>query len=61
MTTNMLDYCKIILEKVSFDPKLFRKEYKKSLKFLSNKDQMELKKWLRENLPDQTLKQVSIK
>jgi hypothetical protein len=41
----MLDYVKVILEKVSFESSLFEKELKKSLKLLSFREVRELKKW----------------
>ncbi|WP_337042765.1 hypothetical protein [Emticicia sp. 17c] len=41
----MLDYVKLILEKVSFESSLFEKELKKSLKLLSFREIRELKKW----------------
>ena len=41
----MLRFCKIILEKVSFDKNLFRKELKKSTHLVSKKEQMALKIW----------------
>ncbi len=44
----MLDYCKTILKAVSFDRKLFKKEYRKALKWLSNDEGRELKYWLRQ-------------
>lgn len=47
MKTSMLEYVKIVLSKVSFDRKLFRKEYKKSLSWLSTNEASELKQWLR--------------
>lgn len=47
MKTSMLEYVKTILRKVSFDRKLFRKEYRKSLLWLSGNDARELKQWLR--------------
>ena len=46
----MLVYCKLILEKMSFNKKLFLKEYRKSLSYLSVEEQSELKKWLRGNV-----------
>jgi len=46
---SMLEYCKMILDKLSFDPKLFRKEYRKSFKYLSPGEDLVLKKWAREN------------
>lgn len=48
MKTTMLEYAKIILRKVSFDKTLFRKEYKKSLHWLTRNEAAELKGWLRE-------------
>ena len=44
---SMLDYCKIILSKMSFDARLFKKEYRKSLNYLAPAEQYELRKWLR--------------
>ncbi|UTA70354.1 hypothetical protein MB380_07020 [Emticicia sp. 21SJ11W-3] len=41
----MLDYVKVILEKVSFESSLFEKELKKSLKLLSFREIRELRKW----------------
>ncbi len=48
MTTTMLDYTKSILEKVSFDTKLFKRELKKALKSLLPKEVEELLEWLQE-------------
>lgn len=45
--TSMLAYCKHILKSVSFDRKLFRKEYRKSLKYLVQPEVVELKRWIR--------------
>lgn len=45
----MLDYSKLILKSVSFDSKLFRKEYRKSLQWLSPLEVVSLKIWLREH------------
>ncbi len=44
---SMLDYCKQILKSVSFDKKLFRKEYRKSLRWLAPPEGIELKNWIR--------------
>lgn len=44
---SMLDYCKIILQKVHFSRRLFRKEYKKSFLYLEAAEREELKRWLR--------------
>ena len=41
----MLKFCKNILNKVSFDPKLFKKELKKSKKWLNKKEIASLKVW----------------
>ncbi|MEP6737664.1 MAG: hypothetical protein ABJA70_19225 [Chryseolinea sp.] len=46
--TSMLEYCKIIMRKMSFDKKLFRKEYKKTFRYLTLTEQNSLKLWLRE-------------
>jgi hypothetical protein len=45
----MLDYCKLILMKMSFDRSLFRKEYRKTFAYLNEAEQQELKNWLRQN------------
>lgn len=45
--TSFLDYYKIILEKVSFDPLLLRKEYQKAKCNLCGEEIRELNKWLR--------------
>lgn len=45
--TSMLDYCKLVLTKISFSKTLFQKEYKKSLKFLSKDEVREFKQWVR--------------
>jgi hypothetical protein len=47
----MLEYCKIILRKMSFSKRLFRKEYRKTFTYLDSQEQGQLKQWLREN-PD---------
>ena len=41
----MLEFSKKILQKVSFDKKLFRKELQKSTTWLSNKEGIRLKIW----------------
>ncbi|CAN5226685.1 hypothetical protein BH09BAC1_BH09BAC1_05870 [soil metagenome] len=46
MTTSMLDYCKVILEKVSFDSILFEKELRKALSMLIPNDRVELQMWV---------------
>ena len=44
-----LEYTKIILEKVSFDPKIFKKELIKSLSHLSKQDMLVLENWVIDN------------
>ncbi len=52
MKTSLLDYSKIILERVSFDSNLFQKELKKAQMRLSSSEQHELKSWA-ENINSQ--------
>lgn len=42
----MLEYSKMILDKVSFNRRLFWKEYKKSLNWLKPKEKRELRSWI---------------
>lgn len=49
MKTSMFEYVKLILAKVCFNQKIFRKEYRKSLQVLSAEEKSELKHWLRKN------------
>ncbi len=51
----MLDYVKIILQKVSFNEYLFEKELRKSLQTLLREDILELKKWCYENYSESYL------
>ncbi len=44
-----LSYSKIILEKVSFDQKIFRKELRKSLARLSRDEIRKLESWCQSN------------
>lgn len=46
--TNMLEYCKLVLKKMSFNRRLFRKEYKKTFAYLDQTDHTKLKQWIRE-------------
>lgn len=41
----MLEYCKLILQKVSFDISLFRKEFLKAISNLLPEEVNELKTW----------------
>ena len=45
MRPSMLDYCKVILEKVHFDQRLFQKEYHKALRWLSHEEAKCLQEW----------------
>jgi hypothetical protein len=45
----MLDYCKYVLQQVSFDARLFRKEYRKSVVWLGPVELKQLKQWIRNN------------
>jgi DNA replication protein DnaD len=46
MTKVMLDYTKSILERVSFNPELFKRELQKAIKTLLPYEMEYLKKWL---------------
>jgi len=46
--TTMLDYSKFILERVSFHPNLFKKEYRKALRRLQPVEAASLRNWIRE-------------
>ena len=46
---SMFEYCKIVLEKLSFNRLLFKKEYRKSLRFLEDpEDQTRFRRWARQ-------------
>ena len=47
MKTSMLEYSKIILEKVSFNRMIFWKEYKKFNRILPDSERVELRNWVR--------------
>lgn len=47
MKTSMLDYCKLILQRVNFDKRLWRKEYRKSLQWLTMTESRQLREWIR--------------
>ena len=42
----MLEYVKTVLQKVSFDTSLFRKELQKSINWLTKNERVELQTWL---------------
>lgn len=46
---NWLAYCQCVLEKVRFDRTLFRKEFRKSLSWLTPDEQRALRQWYRAN------------
>lgn len=46
MSMTMLEYSKLILEKVSFDRKLFEKELKKAITLLTGIDRKDLQNWV---------------
>jgi IS605 OrfB family transposase len=48
MKTSWLSYSKTILEKVSFDKKLFAKEFRKALKKLAFSEKKQLIRWSEE-------------
>ena len=50
MQNKMLEYSKTILQKISFSKSLFKKEYKKSFKYLNERERVELRKWLKANV-----------
>lgn len=57
MRTTFLDYYKMILDKVSFDPGLLSKEYQKAKRILQSDEIGDLNLWLRSkkfpiDLPD---------
>lgn len=45
----MLKYCMIVLSAVTFDKRLYLKEYRKSLRWLDESDRVHLKRWAKEN------------
>ncbi|MBL7857723.1 MAG: hypothetical protein JNM57_08535 [Cyclobacteriaceae bacterium] len=50
MKKSMFEYTKIILQKVSFDRKLFIKEYRKAQALLQPQEVQELRVWVRSNM-----------
>ncbi len=47
MKESFLEYTKSILEKVSFDIELLKKEYKKALKTLKTEEVSQLNNWIK--------------
>lgn len=52
MRESMLEYTKIVLNKVSFDTRLFYKEVKKAIANLLPEEVEELKVWLQQFITD---------
>ena len=50
-----VEYCKFILEKVSFDPKLFEKELLKAMKVLVEPEISELLSWVKQRFKNPQL------
>lgn len=48
----MLEYAKTILKKVSFDKQIFKREYKKFITMLSDKESEKLIEWQQSNYRD---------
>mgnify|MGYP001032102815 CR=1 FL=1 len=55
-----LEYTKTILQKVSFDPRLFRRELQKALGRLMPRDLKELENWVRLYVMDKPELQQSL-
>ncbi len=51
-----LEYSKVVLEKVRFDRRLFRKELRKALKWLSHLERLQLLSWCRKLLINRSKK-----
>ena len=51
----MLEYCKTVLAKVSFDKSLFEKELKKALQSLIPEEIKQLKEWCYSNFSEHQL------
>lgn len=47
MKTSMLEYCKQVLQRVNFDRRLWAKEYRKSLQWLTVSESKQLREWVR--------------
>lgn len=60
MRGTMLEYTKTVLQKVSFDARLFSRELKKAMKTLLPKELKELKQWLVEFVTDKPDLQPSL-
>ncbi len=47
-TMTLLEFSKMILEKVSFEPRIFKKEFRKALRRISVEESIHLKEWCKE-------------
>jgi len=56
----MLEYFKTILEKVSFDEELFRKELKKALSQLDADESVKLRQWVAQNYKEHAFDQNTV-
>ena len=54
----MLEYSKIVLSKVSFDRKIFLKEYRKLSRLLMPEESNELRQWVRSNIVPYSKKEL---
>lgn len=59
MKKTALEYTKFILERVSFDQKLFQKEYYKAINRLVEEDVKELKAWVVKTFSKQHLSLIT--
>jgi hypothetical protein len=57
---SMLEYCKLVLEKISFSRRLFRREYRKTFRYLEPKEHFELKNWLRRRMKSNPKQQYKL-
>jgi hypothetical protein len=56
---SMLAYCKLVLKSVClYNRRLFKKEYRKSLRLICKQEAIELRTWLRKNKFDNSKKQL---
>jgi hypothetical protein len=45
--SSMLEYSKLILSKMTFDKKLFKKEFRKAFRYLDREERRQLIHWIR--------------
>jgi hypothetical protein len=56
---NMLELSKLVLQKVSFDSKLFQKELRKSLNWIKSEDRKQFKTWVNNKFGKSFNKEIS--